>query len=132
MRYLLDTNICIYIIKQQPEKVFRRFRRIAVGQVGISSITWSELYCGVKKSRKVEQNEAALRQFVAPLEILPYPEEAAAVYGEIRAHLETTGQAIGPLDTFIAAHARCLDLILVSNNLGEFRRVPHLKTANWA
>lgn len=132
MKYLLDTNICIYIIKQQPEKVFRKFRRIAVGQVGISSITYSELSFGVRKSRHAARNEAALQQFVAPLEILDYPADAAGEYGEIRAHLQAKGLSIGPLDTLIAAHARHLGLILVSNNLNEFSRVPLLKTENWA
>jgi tRNA(fMet)-specific endonuclease VapC len=132
MKYLLDTNICIYIIQQKPEKVFRKFRKIAVGQIGMSSITHSELYYGVCKSRNVAQNEAALRQFVVPLEILPYPEEAAADYGEIRAGLERAGKSIGPLDTLIAAHARHLGLTLVTNNLREFSRVPNLKVENWA
>jgi tRNA(fMet)-specific endonuclease VapC len=131
VRYILDTNICIYIIKQKPEKVFRKFRKLSIGQIAISSITYSELYFGVQKSQKKSQNEAALQQFASPLEILPYPEEAASVYGEIRAHLERKGTPIGPLDTLIAAHARFLDLTLVTNNVPEFSRVPKLKIENW-
>lgn len=131
MKYLLDTNICIYIIKQKPEKVFKRFRRLSVGQIAISSITYSELYFGVRKSRKPDQNEAALQQFTSPLEILPYPEEASNLYGKIRAHLESKGTPIGPLDTLIAAHAQCLDLTLVTNNVPEFSRVPKLRVENW-
>lgn len=131
MRYLLDTNTCIYIIKQKPEKVFRKFRRLQVGQVAISAITYSELCFGVQKSQRVSQNETALQQFTAPLEILPYPEAASNVYGEIRAELERKGTPIGPLDTLIAAHARHLDFILVTNNVPEFSRVPKLKLENW-
>lgn len=131
MKYLLDTNICIYIIKQKPEKVFKKFRRLSVGQVALSSVTYSELSFGVQKSQRKAQNEAALQQFVAPLEILPYPEDASLVYGEIRAELERKGAPIGPLDTLIAAHARFLDLTLVTNNVAEFSRVPKLKVENW-
>lgn len=131
MKYLLDTNICIYIIKQKPEKVFRKFRKFSLGQVGISSITYSELYYGVKKSRKVTQNEAALHQFVAPLEIHSYSDEASMIYGEIRAGLERAGKGIGPLDTLIAAHAKYLGFTLVTNNLKEFSRIPELKVENW-
>lgn len=131
MKYMLDTNICIYIIKQKPEKVFERFKRLSVGQIAISSITFSELYFGVQKSQKQSQNEAALQQFTLPLEILPYPEEASKVYGEIRSLLERKGTPIGPLDTLIAAHARYLGLTLVTNNLPEFSRVPKLRVENW-
>ncbi len=131
MKYLLDTNICIYIIKQKPEAVFQRFRRLSVGQVALSTITYSELWFGVQKSKKTAQNEIALQQFTAPLKILPYPEDASKVYGEIRAALERRGTPIGPLDTLIAAHARCLDLTLVTNNAAEFSRVPKLRVENW-
>jgi len=131
MKFILDTNICIYIIKQKPEKVFKRLRKLTVGQVGISSITYSELYYGVAKSKAVSQNEAALQQFVGPLDVIPYPEEAASIYGEIRAGLERQGKSIGPLDTLIAAQARHQGLTLVSNNMKEFSRVPNLKVENW-
>ena len=131
MRYLLDTNICIYIIKQKPTKVFRRFKKLSIGQVAISSITYSELCFGVRKSRNSAQNQAALQQFTAPLEILAYPEEASKDYGEIRADLERKGTPIGPLDTLIAAHARHLGLTLVTNDVSEFSRVPQLRIENW-
>lgn len=131
MKYLLDTNLCIYIIKQKPEKVFKKFRRLSVGQVALSSITYSELSFGVQKSQRKAQNVAALQQFVAPLQILPYPEDASLAYGEIRAELERKGAPIGPLDTLIAAHARSLDLTLVTNNVAEFSKVPKLRIENW-
>lgn len=127
----MDTNICIYIIKKRPEKIFRKFRRLSIGDVAISSITYSELMLGVRKSSRPEQNEVALRQFTSPLQILPYTEEAALVYGEIRAQLERKGTPIGPLDTLIAAHANSLDLTLVTNNVKEFSRVPGLRVQNW-
>lgn len=131
MKYLLDTNICIYVIKQKPEKIFKRLKKLSLGQVAISSITYSELYFGVQKSQKRSQNEAALQQFTSPLEILSYPPEASVIYGAIRAYLERNGTPIGPLDTFIAAHAQYLDLTLVTNNVAEFSRVPDLRVGNW-
>lgn len=132
MKFLLDTNICIYIIRQSPPKVFRQFRNLTVGQVGISTITYCELSFGVQKSRHIAQNEAALEQFVSPLDIRPYPKEAARTYGKIRAELENAGKPIGPLDTLIAAHAVHEGLTLVTNNLKEFSRVPNLNVENWA
>lgn len=131
MNYLLDTNICIYIIKRRSESVFAKFRSLQFGQVGISSITLSELCFGVQKSTQPEQNEHALMQFVAPLNILPYPNEAAFEYGRIRAHLENAGTPIGSLDTLIAAHAVYLGITMVTNNISEFSRVPALKVENW-
>ena len=131
MKYLLDTNICIYIIKQKPEKVFKKFGNYSVGQIGISSITYSELYYGASKSQRTVQNEAALSQFTAPLEIMPFSEDVAATYGTIRASLEKAGNPIGPLDTLIASHAAHLGLTLVTNNTKEFSKVPKLKMENW-
>lgn len=132
MKYLLDTNICIYIIKQKPEKVFKKFGNYSVGEIGISSITYSELYYGASKSQRTVQNEAALSQFAAPLEILPFTEDTAATYGKTRASLEKKGNPIGPLDTLIASHALHLGLTLVTNNTKEFSKVPKLKIENWA
>jgi len=132
MKYLLDTNICIYIIKQKPEKVFRKFRSYHVGQIGISSVSYSELFYGASKSQRAVQNETALEQFTAPLEILPFTEETAATYGKIRANLEKQGKSIGPLDMLIASHAVHLGLTLVTNNIKEFSKVPKLKIENWA
>lgn len=131
MKYLLDTNICIYIIKESPEKAFRRFRKLSAGQVALSSISYSELYFGVHKSKKLAQNELALLRFTSPLEILPYPGEAAKVYGEIHLELTRMGKPIGPLDTLIASHARYLGYTLVTNNVKEFSRVPNLRVENW-
>jgi tRNA(fMet)-specific endonuclease VapC len=129
--YILDTNICIYIIKQKSIYVFERFRSISLGEIGISSITLSELNYGVMKSALPEKNKLALAQFLVPLEILPFNEDAATAYGRIRADLENKGTPIGPLDTLIAAHALSLDQTLVTNNKKEFTSVTSLKIENW-
>jgi tRNA(fMet)-specific endonuclease VapC len=131
MKYMLDTNTCIYIIKRKPQDVIERFNKIEISQVGISSITLSELLYGVSKSLKPEQNQMALAQFVAPLEILAYGDEAAQYYGSIRAYLEKQGTPVGSLDMLIAAHTLSLDCILVTNNEKEFNRIPNLKIDNW-
>jgi len=132
MKFMLDTNTCIYIIKRKPPDVIERFRRTEISQVGISSITLSELLYGVSKSSKPEQNQMALTQFVAPLEILAYGDEAALYYGDLRAYLEKQGTPIGSLDMLIAAHALSIDGTLVTNNEKEFIRTPNLKIDNWA
>jgi len=131
MKYLLDTNICIYLIKKKPETVLRRLLATAPGDGAISSITLSELEYGVEKSVQRDKNKLALARFVAPLEIAPYDHLACAEYGRIRAILEARGEKIGPLDTLIAAHARSLGVVLVTNNVREFRRVPDLKIEDW-
>jgi tRNA(fMet)-specific endonuclease VapC len=131
MKYMLDTNTCIYIIKQKPTDVVERFKKIEIAQIGLSSITFSELLYGVLKSSNPEQNQIALAQFVAPLEILPYGDEAAQYYGIIRTHLEKQRTPIGSLDMLIAAHALSNDCVLITNNEKEFHRVPDLKTDNW-
>ena len=131
MKYMLDTDICIYIIKRKPVAVIKRLRKISISQVGISSITLSELEYGVAKSSKPDQNQFALTQFLAPLEILPYGDEAAQRYGRLRAFLEDQGTPIGSLDMLIAAHALSIGSILVTNNEKEFDRVPDLKIDNW-
>ena len=131
MKYMLDTNICIYIIKQKPQKVIRRFRQSKVSEIGISSITLSELEYGVMKSAKPEQNRMALAQFIAPIEIPFYDDAAAQHYGEIRAHLERQGKPIGSLDMLIAAHALSLNAVLITNNEREFKKVSNLKIKNW-
>ena len=132
MEFMLDTNTCIYIIKRKPPDVIERFCQTEISQIGISSITLSELLYGVSKSSKPEQNQMALTQFVAPLEILPYDDEAAQYYGDLRAHLEKKGTPIGSLDMLIAAHALSIDCTLVTNNEKEFIRTPNLKIDNWA
>ncbi len=129
--WLLDTNICIYVIKRKPPQVLERFRQAEVSQIGISSITFSELMYGAAKSAKPDQNRLALSQFVAPLEIMPYDDAAAQHYGELRACLERRGTPIGSMDMLIAAHALALNTTLVTNNEREFARVPGLRTENW-
>ena len=131
IKYMLDTNTCIYIIKKKPTDVLERFRQTRISQVGISSITLSELEYGVAKSSKPEQNQIALAQFLAPLEILSYGDDAAPQYGRLRAFLENQGTPIGSLDMLIAAHAVSIGCILVTNNEKEFNRVPNLKIDNW-
>ena len=131
MSYLLDTNICIYIINNRPEKVLQRFRKERIGNIGISSITASELTYGVIKSGS-KRNRLALEMFLAPLEIYPFGELVIWHYGEVRADLEKRGKPIGALDTMIAAHALALNAILVTNNTREFSRVESLHHENWA
>ena len=131
MKFLLDTNICIYIIKQKPPKVLQRFNTYQVGDIGVSSITVAELEFGVQKSQFPEQNQQALTQFLLPLTIADFDRAAAIIYGDIRAKLEKQGTPIGSLDTLIAAHALSLQVTLVTNNVEEFSRVSKLQLANW-
>ncbi|MFT4247286.1 MAG: PIN domain-containing protein [Pseudomonas sp.] len=130
MRYLLDTNICIYIISRRPPGVFAHFDGLRAGEVGISSITGAELDYGVSKSGS-PRNRQALDKFLAPLDVLPFDEAAMRRYGDLRSGLERQGTPIGALDLLIAAHALALDVVLVSNNLREFERVPGLRLENW-
>ncbi|MGF1669118.1 MAG: type II toxin-antitoxin system VapC family toxin [Balneolaceae bacterium] len=132
IEYLLDTNIFIYIIKKKPESVFARFRDLVPGTVGLSSITLAEMQYGIEKSSKPVQNQQALNQFLLPLEILDFNSTAAVEYGKIRAALEKKGLPIGSLDMLIAAHAKSMGAVLVTNNLKEFNRVSDLKVENWA
>jgi len=131
MKYLLDTNICIYIIKKKPLSVFEKIQLLQIDDIGISAITLAELEYGVSKSSYPERNELALLKFIAPLEILPFTEKAAKTYGQLRAFLEKAGQIIGTLDLFIGSHAKSENLILVTNNVSEFSRIPDLKIENW-
>ena len=131
MKYLLDTNICIYIIKQKPIEVFEKFRSLHVGDVGISAITLSELEYGVQKSRYSKKNKQALQEFLLPLEIYEFDYKSAIVYGTVRAYLEKSGTPIGALDTLIASHALSLGISIITNNEKEFKRVPNLKVENW-
>jgi tRNA(fMet)-specific endonuclease VapC len=132
MKYLLDTNICIYLINRKPLYVQRHFEEHTLGDIGVSSITVAELQYGVQKSRRPEQNRDALEKFLTPLLIADFDAQAAAVYGELRAALEKAGTPIGGLDVLIAAHALSLNVTLVTNNTREFSRVPGLQIANWA
>jgi len=132
MKYLLDTNICIYIINEKPKKVLQKFEQYPVHEFGISSITQAELQYGVEKSTQKNRNQMALDEFLLPLTILPFHgKRLVERYGKIRAFLESKGKTIGPLDTLIAAHALSLDLTIVSNNIKEFSRVPNLKCEDW-
>ncbi|WP_319523950.1 type II toxin-antitoxin system VapC family toxin [uncultured Desulfosarcina sp.] len=131
MRYLIDTNICIYIMNNHPPEIIQKCREIGVGNIGISSITTSELQYGANKSKQVKKNLKRLEEFLNPFAIIPYDEMAFLAYGVIRADLEMKGNIIGPLDMLIAAHALSQNLILVTNNFKEFKRVKALKVENW-
>jgi len=131
MHFILDTNICIYIIKKKPIQVINKLRTFTISDIGISSITLSELEYGIAKSSRPDQNREALNNFLAPLEIIPYDDRAASLYGDIRAYLEKIGQPIGSMDMLIAAHARSLAVTLVTNNSREFERIPQLQLENW-
>ena len=130
MKYLFDTNICIYVIKKKPPRVLHKLTQMNISDVGISSITLSELEYGVEKSQFPEKNRIALLEFLSPIEICNYDTLSAKRYGIIRAELERKGTIIGSLDMLIAAHAVSLSLILVTNNESEFKKVPELKTEN--
>ena len=132
MRYMLDTNICIYAIKHKPEKVFQKLQEVEPEDVCVSSVTYAELVHGVEKSAAVEKNRLALSMLLANIEILDFDVDAADCYGKIRADLEKKGTPIGPLDMMIAGHAQSLGYIVVTNNVKEFSRVSNLKIENWA
>ncbi len=132
MRYMLDTNICIYVIKHKPEKVFQKLQKHDPSEVCISSVTYAELVHGVEKSEAVEKNRLALSLMLANIEILDFDVEAANCYGKIRADLEKKGTPIGPLDMMIAGHAQSLGYTVVTNNMKVFSRVSNLKIDNWA
>ena len=131
MKYLLDTNICIYLIKRKPPKTFARFQHVSVGDIGISVITYAELEYGVAHSSDPAQNRVALSQFLAPLEILDFQAAVAPLYGTLRASLARAGNVIGPFDLLIAAQAVYFGVTLVTNNVKEFSRVADLKIENW-
>jgi tRNA(fMet)-specific endonuclease VapC len=131
MKYLIDTNICIYVMNKRPIDVIKRFKQFNPGEIGISTITVSELQYGVAKSKHRKENQHRLDEFIAPLEILVYDEIAARTYGDIRFQLEKRGKLIGPLDILIAAHALSQNLIMVTNNDKEFMRIKNLEVENW-
>ena len=132
MRYMLDTNICIYIIKHKPEKVFKEHQKHDPSEVCISSVTYAELIHGVEKSAAIEKNRLALALLLANIEIMNFDVNAANCYGKIRADLEKKGTPIGPLDMMIAGHAQSLSYTVVTNNVKEFSRVTNLDIVNWA
>ena len=131
MKYLLDTNICIALIRQRPAGLLQRLTTLEPGEVCLSSITLAELIYGAAKSSQTEQNLAALEQFLLPLELVNFDESAATAYGQIRAGLEREGKVIGSMDMLIAAHALSLNTILVTNNTKEFGRVSGLLLEDW-
>ncbi len=129
--YMLDTNICIYIQRQRPEKVLARFQRIKPGDAAISVTTWGELVYGAEKSKQRKKALQLLAEFKSLVPVLPIPESTGNTYGAIRALLESKGTPIGNNDLWIAAHAKTAALTLVTNNEREFQRVPGLKIQNW-
>ena len=132
MRYMLDTNICIYAIKHKPEKVFQKLQEVEPEDVCVSSVTYAELVHGVEKSAAVEKNRLALSMLLANIEILDFDVDAADCYGKIRADLEKKGTPIGPLDMMIAGYALSRGYTVVTNNVKEFSRVSNLIIENWA
>jgi len=130
--YLLDTDICIYIMNQRPKHVFRRFTREPFGTIGVSSISVAELSYGMAKSARPDKNLDVLEEFLYPLTLHNFDPQAARAYGGVRASLERQGTPIGANDLFIAAHALSLNATLVSNNLREFSIISDLRVENWA
>jgi tRNA(fMet)-specific endonuclease VapC len=132
MIYMLDTNMCIYLIRRRSPQVLEHFQRLTIGDIGISTVTLAELHYGAVKSQFPERNQQALEVFILPLEVVPFDAAAAAAYGPVRAALERQGTPIGAMDMLIAAHALSLRLTLVTNNTREFARVQGLSVENWA
>jgi tRNA(fMet)-specific endonuclease VapC len=130
LKYLLDTNIVIYVLKRRPKEVLEIFNTNA-SRMAISSITLSELIYGAEKSANVDKNLEAIEEFISHLEVLSYDAKASQHYGQIKAALEKRGEIIGENDIHIAAHTISQGLILVTNNLREFKRVPNLALENW-
>jgi len=131
MRFMLDSDICIYLIKKRPENVIKRIGESLSDGIVISSITLAELEFGVANSAYPEKNSNALIQMLSSINILPFDSRAAAAYGPLRAELQQSGLPIGALDMLIAAHAKSLNLTLVTNNVREFSRINGLKIENW-
>ncbi|MGC2463055.1 MAG: PIN domain-containing protein [Steroidobacteraceae bacterium] len=129
--YMLDTDISSYIMKRSRDAVLRKLRVVPIGAVCISVITKSELLFGVEVSPRRQQDRAALDEYLRHVEVLDFPEQAALHYAQIRAALRARGTMIGANDLFIAAHARCLELTLVTNNTDEFGRIQDLSIENW-
>jgi tRNA(fMet)-specific endonuclease VapC len=130
-RFLLDTNICIYIHRRSPSSVLERFRRLGAGEAVISAITYGELLCGAEKSSVRTKVVKIIEEFTGTVQVLPLSADVAQTYGKVRATLEKEGQVIGGNDLWIASHAKTLGLILVTNNVREFDRVSGLRVQNW-
>jgi tRNA(fMet)-specific endonuclease VapC len=131
LRYMLDTDICSYVMKRSNDLLLKRLQKVPVSDVCISVITKSELLYGVEVSPRREQDDAALNAFLSYVEVLEFPDKASSHYAQIRAHLKKLGTMIGGNDLFIAAHARSLRLTLVTHNTQEFGRVPRLAIEDW-
>jgi tRNA(fMet)-specific endonuclease VapC len=131
MRFMLDTNLCIDLMRGKANAAFKRLRSLAIDQAGISTITLAELRYGASKSARQAHHESMVIAFCAPLAIAPFDAEAAEIYGTIRASLEAAGTPIGPLDTLIAAHALAMGATLVTSNVREFQPVQGLSVENW-
>jgi tRNA(fMet)-specific endonuclease VapC len=129
--YLLDTNICIYIINKNPIQVVTHITSLKPHQIKLSSISLAELEYGASKSKDREKNRQAIINFASAFDIIEFDDNDAEVYGLIRAELERKGQLIGPYDMQIAAQAISRNLILVTNNISEFSRIPNIKLENW-
>ena len=132
MKYLIDTNICIYIMNKRPIEVIHKFKQFDVDEICVSTITVSELQYGVRRSGDRKLNKQRIEEFLSPFEIIAYDEVAADIYGDVRHQLEKAGEPIGPLDLLIAAHALSGNFVLITNNEEEFKRVKNLKIENWA
>jgi tRNA(fMet)-specific endonuclease VapC len=130
-RYLLDTNICIYIKNHRPAEVLAHFSKLPPGKVAMSVITYGELCFGAEKSAKPKETRHILEQLIALIPVLPLDEAVSTHYGKIRQHLQVNGKPIGNNDLWIASHALANKLILVTNNVAEFERVPGLRVENW-
>ncbi len=131
MKFMLDTNACIYLIKQKPLSVLKNLKEHSAGDIGISSITLAELHYGVEKSQHVQKNREALSEFILPLEIADFDEKASQTYGTVRSALEKEGKPIGSMDMLIGSHALSLSVTLVTNNTKEFKRIKNLKVVDW-
>jgi tRNA(fMet)-specific endonuclease VapC len=132
MKDLLDRDVCIYLINKRPYSVLEKLHACRAGDVGISAVTVAELRYGASKSQRSRQNHEALDLFLAPLEMMAFDESAAIAYGEIRAQLEKAGDPIGPLDMLNAGQAKSLNVVLVTNNVREFKKVKGLKIEAWS
>lgn len=131
MKYMLDTNICIYMMNTRPRHVVEKYKTLNSDDVVISSIVWSELSYGAHKSHHKEKNLVTLDKFIIPVRVVPYDTRAGSVFGEIRAMLENKGTIIGAYDLQIAAHALSINATLITNNTKEFSRIKHLRCENW-
>jgi len=131
MNFMLDTNICVSLIRQKQRGLIERLTSHDPDEVGVSIITVAELSYGAQKSAQPSQNLRALEQFLLPLEVADFDQSAADTYGLVRAHLEKNGNPIGSMDMLIGAHALSLGVVLVTNNIREFKRIPNLRVEDW-